>query len=104
MYQVSKRELCEANRQIVDLSNRARRNNLIMYNVPEGTEGAGRDGDCLSYVKNFINTTLGMDAIPEVQAAHRSSRNLNSIDQTDDSTRSENAKEECRCLSCSHIV
>ena len=44
-----------------------------MYNVPEGTEGEGRDGDCLSYVKHFISTTLGMDLIPEVQAAHRSS-------------------------------
>ena len=40
---VSKREFDEANRQIVDLSNRARRNNLIiyMYNVPEGTGGGG---------------------------------------------------------------
>ena len=91
---VSKRELYEANRQIVDLSNHARRNNLIMYNVPEGTEGEGRDGDCRSYVKNFISTTLGMDPIPEVQAAHRSSRNPNRFDQTDDLTQSENAKED----------
>ena len=36
---VPKSDLQETNRQIIDQSNRLRRNNLVMYNVPEGAEG-----------------------------------------------------------------
>ena len=79
-----KSDLQEANRQIIDQSNRLRRNNLVMYNVPEGAEGLENGVNCLSYVREFLRTEVGMDPVPEIQVAHRSGHIKKSQNQADE--------------------
>lgn len=90
---MSKSVLQEANREIIDLSNRLRRNNLVMYNVPEGAEGVGDEADCLSYVKEYLNTEVGMDPVPEIQVAHRSGRKRKSKNPENQAETSEEESE-----------
>ena len=60
--------------QIDDLENRSRRNNIVLYNVPEKMEGP----DCAQFVLKLVATARGHGAeggIPAViQRAHRSGR------------------------------
>ena len=53
-----------------DLRNRSRRNNLVFYNIPERAEGQ----DCAAFIKEFINTHMGLEALcgdVEIERAHR---------------------------------
>ena len=45
-------------REMEDLRNRSRRNNLVFYNIPEKAEGQ----DCAAFIKGFINTRMGLEA------------------------------------------
>ncbi len=62
--------------QVDDLSNRLRRNNLVLINVPEGAEGNPDEGNhsvrCKNFVNRFIGNHLGLDADSIViERAHR---------------------------------
>ena len=53
-----------------DLRNRSRRNNLVFHNIPEKAEGQ----DCAAFIKEFINTHMGLEAWcgdVEIESAHR---------------------------------
>ena len=62
--------LKEADLKIDDLENRSRRNNLVLFNVPEGMEGK----DCAKYVGDLIQEAAqGATPLPNaIQRAHRS--------------------------------
>ena len=53
----------------VDLENRLRRNNVVIYNLPEGTEGKETGGYCTDYVQKFIYENMGFEV--SVERAHR---------------------------------
>lgn len=40
--------------KIDDLENRSRRNNIVVFNLPEGEEGA----DCSGFITNLLTTEL----------------------------------------------
>ena len=42
--------------EIVDMSNRIRRNKIVLHNVPEGVED---EEGCTSFVQNLVKGTLG---------------------------------------------
>jgi len=46
-------------REVEDLRNRSRRNNLIFYNIPERAE----DQDCAAFIKGFISIHMGLEAL-----------------------------------------
>ena len=65
-----KGKLKDLKHEVVDLRHRSRRNNLVFYNIPEKAEGQ----DCAAFMKGFINTHMGLEAIcgeAEIQRAHR---------------------------------
>ena len=53
-----------------DIENRNRRNNIVLFNVPEKSEGA----DCAKFVHNLLNEAGCPDVRDAVQRAHRSGR------------------------------
>ena len=62
--------LKDLEREVEDLRNRSRRNNLVFYNIPEKAEGQ----DCVAFIKGFINTHMGLEALcgdVEIERAHR---------------------------------
>ena len=63
---VSKDEMKYIKEAIVDLSNRTRRNNIVIHNVAEGQE----NDDIFTYVKEFVSNTVGVKDV-EIEAAHR---------------------------------
>ena len=63
--------LSQAELKIDDLENRSRRNNLVLYGVPEGFEGNG--SDCVGLVKNLLQQA-GVAPQDVIQRAHRSGR------------------------------
>ena len=63
---VSKDEMKYIKEAIVDLSNRTRRNNIVIHNVAEGQE----NDDIFTYVKDFVSNTVGVKDV-EIEAAHR---------------------------------
>ena len=57
-------------KEVEDLRNRSRRNNLVFYNIPEKAEGE----DCISFIQNFISTHMGLETLCgelEIERAHR---------------------------------
>ena len=58
-------------KEVIDLSNRSRRNNILIHNYPEGSE---RDKGCLNLVKDFLANELEMNPVPKIEVAHRSGR------------------------------
>ena len=65
-----KDKLKDLEREMEDLRNRSRRNNLVFYNIPEKAEGQ----DCAVFIKTFINTHMGLEALcgdVEIERAHR---------------------------------
>ena len=65
-----KGKLKDLKHEVVDLRHRSRRNNLVFYNIPEKAEGQ----DCAAFIKGFINTHMGLEAIcgeVEIQRAHQ---------------------------------
>ena len=59
--------------KIDDLENRSRRNNLIIFNLPEGTEGH----DCAKFVTSILQTKCNIRDIT-IQRAHRTGKISNS--------------------------
>ena len=57
--------------EIVDLSNRSRRNNIVLHNVPEEAEGKGTI-DCTNFVNQFLKEKVNMSRNIEIERAHRS--------------------------------
>lgn len=53
--------------KLEDLESRSRRNNLRIYGIPEDTE----KGQTLTFVKDWLNTELSIDADLQIQRAHR---------------------------------
>ena len=57
-------------REVEELRNRSRRNNLFFYNVPEKAEG----DDCISLIQNLIASHMGLETLcgqVEIERAHR---------------------------------
>ena len=68
--------LKDLEREVEDLRNRSRRNNLVFYNIPEKAEGQ----DCAAFIKGFINTHMGVKALcgdVEIERAHRTPTKVN---------------------------
>ena len=62
--------LKDLEREVEDLRNRSRRNNLVFYNIPKKAESQ----DCAAFIKGFINTHMGLEALCgdiEIERAHR---------------------------------
>ena len=51
------KECARLQRELVDQSNRNRRNNVVVYNLPEGVEG-DHTLDLTKYVQTFLSETL----------------------------------------------
>ena len=62
-----KDKLKDLEREMEDLRNRSRRNNLVFYNNPEKAEGQ----DCAAFIKEFINTHTVLCRDVEIERAHR---------------------------------
>ena len=60
------KQLTEASEKVDELENRSRRNNVVIFNLPEGTEGP----DCATYVKKLLKDCK-IDQVA-IQRAHRS--------------------------------
>jgi len=57
-------------REVEELRNRSRRNNLVFYNVPEKAEG----DDCIGFMQNLIASHMGLETLcgqVEIERAHR---------------------------------
>ena len=57
-------------REVEELRNRSRRNNLVFYNVSEKAEG----DDCISLIQNLIASHMGLETLcgqVEIERAHR---------------------------------
>ncbi len=57
--------------KIDDLENRGRRNNLVLYNVPEGVEP--NPNDCINFMNKLSKDFIKIEpaSVPEFQRAHR---------------------------------
>ena len=78
---VSKKDFELARKEIIDLSNRSRRKNIILHNVPEGEE---EDIGCEEFVQKFLSDVVGMDPVPPVEVAHRSGKKVGSRESEED--------------------
>ncbi|XP_041467499.1 uncharacterized protein LOC121417833 [Lytechinus variegatus] len=58
----------ELKRNVVDLVNRSKRNNVVLHGIPEGVEGDAHD--CSHFVKEFFDTHMNVSNV-EVERAHR---------------------------------
>ena len=62
--------LKKADEKVDDIENRSRRNNIVLFNVPEKSEG----GDCVGFVCNLLNDAGCPEVKEAIQRAHRSGR------------------------------
>ena len=60
----------ELERRIIDLQNRSRRNNLVFWNVPEGSE---KDVTMVEFIQNLLQEHMKLDGAEdiEIMRAHR---------------------------------
>ena len=64
----------ELRRNVVDLVNRSKLNNVILQGIPEGEETAPNGTqDCVTYARKFFVTHLNMQEM-EIERAHRTPR------------------------------
>ena len=64
----------ELKRNVVDLVNRSKLNNVILHGIPEGEETtANGTKDCVTYAGNFFVTHLNVHEV-EIERAHRTPR------------------------------
>lgn len=68
------KEVRELTRQVDDLSNRLRRNNLVFLHVPEGSESGSES--CASFIKSFLGEQMKVQEAEniEIERAHRTPR------------------------------
>lgn len=72
-----KKKLEELERDVEELRNRSRRNNLVFYNVPERAEGQ----DCVEFIQSFVASHMGLETLcghVEIERAHRTPTTLSS--------------------------
>ena len=62
------KDVNELKKNVVDLVNRSKRNNVILHGVPEGVEGDTHD--CVNYARTFFGTHLQAPDV-EIERAHR---------------------------------
>ncbi len=63
----TKEKICELEKKLDDLGNRSRRNNIVMWGVPECQEE-----DCEKFVLDFIKQEMEITREIELERAHRS--------------------------------
>ena len=63
----------ELRRNVVDLVNRSKQNNVILHGIPEGEELSNGSQDCVTYARDFLATHLNMREV-EIERAHRTPR------------------------------
>ena len=64
------REGLDTEREVEDLRNRSRRNNLVFYNITEKVDGQ----DWVAFIKGFIAMHMGLETLcgnAEIEMAHR---------------------------------
>ena len=64
------KQLEDLEREVEDLRNRSRRNNLVFYNIPEKSEG----DNCVAFIQGFIASHMGLETLcgyVEIERAHR---------------------------------
>lgn len=66
----TKEEIDQLRCKVDDLENRSKRNNLVLFNVPEGSEEDWSSQSCEEFVENFFHHHMGLVRI-EVMRAHR---------------------------------
>ena len=65
----------ELKKNVVDLVNRSKQNNVILHGVPEGEEiSADGTQDCVTYARNFFVNHMNMHDKVEIERAHRTPR------------------------------
>ena len=62
--------LRKSDEKVDELENRSRRNNIVLFNVPEHSEG----DDCIAFVKNLLKDAGCPEVKDAIQRAHRSGR------------------------------
>lgn len=67
---VSKFKLAELEMKVDDLENRSRRNNLVIWGIPEESEG--ETGDCQEFIRDFFSNHMNLQGDIEIERAHRS--------------------------------
>ena len=70
------KQLEDLEREVEDLRNRSRRNNLVFYNIPEKSEG----DNCVAFIQGFIASHMGLETLGgyvEIERAHRTPTQLN---------------------------
>ena len=70
------KQLEDLEREVEDLRNRSRRNNLVFYNIPEKSEG----DNCVAFIQGFIASHMGLETLcgyVEIERAHRTPTQLN---------------------------
>lgn len=55
-------------RKLEDLENRSKRNNIVIWNIPEGAE---KDSSCQDIVSNILNQHMKLEGDLEIMRAHR---------------------------------
>ena len=72
------KQLEELEREVEDLRNRSRRNNLVFYNIPEKSESD--NCTCVAFIKGFIASHMGLETLRgyvAIERAHRTPMQLN---------------------------
>ena len=62
--------LQKADEKIDEIENQRRRNNVVMFNVPDKCEG----DDCIGFIKNLLKDAGCPEVKDTIQRAHRSGR------------------------------
>ena len=58
--------------KVDELENRARRNNLVFFNIPEESEGSGPAGNCINFMNSFLREFVDPELSDlDIQRAHR---------------------------------
>ena len=53
------KQLEDLEREVEDLCNRSRRNNVVFYNIPEKSEG----NNCVAFIQGFIASHMGLETL-----------------------------------------
>ena len=66
-----KKAVQDLSAQVVDLSNRLCRNNLVLFNIPEGSED--NYDSCSDFVHDFLGSHMGIRnaSTMEIEGSHR---------------------------------
>ena len=61
-------------KKLDDLENRSKRNNIVIWNIPEGAE---KDTSCQEIVNNILSVHMQLEGDLEIMRAHRTNRRRN---------------------------